>query len=620
MSESPYLLADKAFFAGAAGMAGRSRDVTDEVRRRVGILEVVAPHVTLRRAGRSYKGLCPFHSEKTPSFTVDPEKGFFYCFGCHAGGDVFDFVMRIGSASFGDALKELAERAGVQLERTAADEQRAGERERWLRAAAEAATFFRAQLAGVQGAAARKYLAGRGVTAEIQEGFGIGYAPHAWDALIRAMHARGFEAAALEEVGLAVPRTGGGGYYDALRDRITFPIRDMQGRPVAFGGRALADGSPKYLNTRETPLFAKGKMLYALDAARAAIRETGEAVVVEGYMDAIACHQFGVRGAVASLGTALTLDQVLLLKRFATRAVLVYDADAAGADAAERGLGIFEQAELPVRVAVLPGDADPDAFLRKEGAEAFRRVLASALPVFDYRVAMATRRHDPKTVEGKVGIVDEVSQLIILVPNPVRQAEYVRLLGERLGVREDAIRSQLRRVGRARDETPRSMPVGAVSAVEVRPVQEATARATAERLLLHLMIADASSREAMQGIIGPEEFREAGHRELAAALLAPETRGTEPGRLRERLRDETAVSLLSRFLIAEPPVAGDPRKVAEGCVQQIRRWALQERIDRLREAYGEADRAKDQARRDALGVELNEAYSEKRMGELKVSG
>ncbi len=605
--------------------------MTDEIRRRIGILDVVSSHVTLRRAGRSYKGLCPFHSEKTPSFTVDPEKGFFYCFGCHAGGDVFDFVMRIGSVPFADALKELAERAGVPLERAPAEEQHAGERERLLRVVADAAAFYREHLAGPQGIAARKYLAGRGVAPATQEAFGLGYAPNAWDALLRAMHGRGFEAATLEQVGLAVARSGAAGHYDALRDRIIFPIRDTQGRPVAFGGRALADGppaagttaaglpspggTPKYLNTRESSLFVKGKTLYALDAARAEIRETGEAVVVEGYLDALACHQFGVRGTVASLGTALTLDQVLLLKRFAARAVLVYDADAAGADAAERGLGIFEQAELPVRVAVLPGGADPDAFLRKEGPEAFRRVLVSALPVFDYRFAMAAKRHDPKTVEGKVGIVDEISQLLLLVQNPVRQAEYVRLLAERLGVREEAIRGQLRRVGRLGEDARRTAPA------EVRPGQEATARAGAERLLLHLMIADASVREAMQSRVDPEGFREAGHRELAEALLAPEARGADPGRLRERLRDETAISLLSRFLIAEPPVAGDPRKVAEGCLQQIGRWALQERIDALYLAYSEADRAKDQARLDALGAELKEAYDEKeRMGELKVSG
>src|SRR5437879_203845 len=378
------------------GMAG-AREITEEIRQRVSLLDVVSAHVTLRRTGRNYKGLCPFHSEKTPSFTVDPERGFFYCFGCHAGGDVFDFVMRVGALTFVEARQDLAARAGIRIETAPAGEHGAGERERLLRAVAEAAAFFQAQLAGSAGGGARQYLASRGVDAATQQAFRLGYAPPGWDNRTRALLVRGFDAAALEQAGLAVARSGDSGHYDALRDRLIFPIHDLQGRPVAFGGRVLAEGVPKYLNTRETLLFAKGKTLYALGEARDEIRDTREAVVVEGYMDALACHQHGVRSAVASLGTALTLDQVLLLKRFAARAILVYDSDAAGIGAAERGLDVFDQAELPVRVVVLPGESDPDAFLRRDGAEAFRRACAAALPIFDYRLAMAEQRHDART-------------------------------------------------------------------------------------------------------------------------------------------------------------------------------------------------------------------------------
>src|SRR5579859_5561772 len=482
-------------------MAGRSREVTDEIRRRISILDVVSAHVTLKRSGRRYTGLCPFHSEKTPSFTVNPELGFFYCFGCHAGGDVFDFVMRMGGVAFPDALTELAGRAGIRLERTVEEERQGGERERLLRTVAEAAAYYRAQLAAEAGGPARRYLAERGVDAAATEAFRLGYAPAGWDGLLRALRARGFDGAALEQAGLAIARSGGEGHYDALRQRLVFPIHDLQGRPVAFGGRALDDATPKYLNTRETALFAKGRTLYALDTARAAIRESGEAVVVEGYMDALACHQFGVTNAVASLGTALTQDQVLLLKRFAGRAVLVYDADASGMDAAERGLGIFEQAELPVRVAVLPGGADPDEFLREKGVEAFRAVLAGARSVFDYRFAMASARHDGRTVEGKVGIVDEMSQLIIIAPNPVRQSEYVRLLAERLGVREDAIRGQFRRLAKDREDTRRP-------AATPRKVPEADGRVGAEALLLHLLVADASVRAGVRNLLDANAFRE----------------------------------------------------------------------------------------------------------------
>ena len=584
---------------------GGGREVTDEIRRRVNILDVVSAHVTLRRAGRNYKGLCPFHSEKTPSFTVDPERGFFYCFGCHAGGDVFDFIMRTGALTFGEARQELAERAGVRLEQSPRDEQASGERERLLRVVAEAAAFFQTQLRGPAGEGARRYLVARRVDPAIQEAFRLGFAPPGWDNLIRALHPRGFAAAALEQAGLAVARPAGGGHYDALRDRLIFPIHDLQGRPVAFGGRVLDDGTPKYLNTRETLLFTKGKTLYALGEARETIRETGEAVVVEGYMDALACHQYGIRHAVASLGTSLTLDQVLLLKRFASRAVLVYDADAAGVGAAERGLDVFDQAELPVRVAVLPGESDPDALLRRDGPEAFRGICGGALPIFDYKLALASRRFDGKTVEGKVGIVNEIGQLINMVSNPVRQGEYVRLLADHLGVREDAIRAQLRRIGGVRPEGG-----GARPQAEAQPASDASGRAVTERELLHLLVVEPEAGESLRGQIAPEMFIGAAHRELAAALLAEEAAGAgEPGRLRERLRSEAAISLLSRFLIAEPP-AGDRRRAAEDCAQRLRKFRLQEQVDALRGAVEQAERAGDGARLGTLTAELQEAYRE----------
>ncbi|HKV43335.1 MAG TPA: DNA primase [bacterium] len=585
-------------------MAG-TKEITDEIRRRVNILEVVSQHVTVRRAGRSYKGLCPFHSEKTPSFTVDPERGFFYCFGCHVGGDVFDFVMRMETVTFAEARRDLADRAGVRIERASKDDSSQGERERLLRTVAEGAAFFQAQLKAPAGEPARRYLAGRRVDPEIQLAFRLGFAPSGWDNLIRALHGRGFDAAVLELAGLAVARPGGDGYYDALRDRLIFPIHDLQGRPVAFGGRVLDAGIPKYLNTRETALFTKGKTLYALGEAREAIRVTGEAVVVEGYMDALACHQHGIRNAVASLGTALTLDQALLLKRFAARAILVYDADAAGVGASERGLEVFDQADLPVRVAVLPGESDPDAFLREEGPEAFRRLCAAALPVFDYKLTLASSRFDINTVEGKVGIVNEISQLIISVTHPVRQEEYVRLLANRLGVREEAIRGQLRRMGRSRPGgwEPR------VPAAE-QPTSDASGRAVTERELLHLLVASADARDSLRGVVTPEMFVEPAHRELAAALFAEEAAGTDGSVwLRERLRSETAISLLGRFLITEPS-AGDPQRGAQACARRLRRFVLQERVDDLRVALERAERGGDQVRVGALQIELQELYRE----------
>jgi DNA primase len=583
------------------------REITDEIRRRVSILDVVSSHVTLKRSGRSYKGLCPFHSEKTPSFTVDPDRGFFYCFGCHAGGDVFDFVMRMDALPFAQARQVLGERAGIRVEATPHAAEAGGERERLLRVVAEASAFFQAQLAGSAGEGARRYLAQRGVDPATGQAFRLGFAPPGWDALIRALHVRGFDGQVLEDAGLAVARQGGGGYYDALRERIIFPIHDLQGRPVAFGGRVLGDGVPRYLNTKETALFVKGKTLYALGEAREAVRDAGEAIVVEGYMDALACHQYGIRNAVASLGTALTLDQVVLLKRFAARAILVYDADDAGAGAAERVIDHFDQAEMPVRIALLTGESDPDAYLRRQGPEAFGRLCAEALPIFDYKLALARRRFEGNTVEGKVGIVNELGQLIISVRNPVRQGEYIRLLADSLGVREDAIRRQLRRIGRIEASGPREEPV------ESQPASGASVRVNTERLLLHLLLADGSVREALRRVVTPEIFTEAGHRELAAVLLDDYAEEQDPGRLRERLGNEAAVSLLSRFLIAERP-AGNAHRMAGECVRRLRRFTLQARVDGLLDALREADRARDRERVEALQIELGELYRE-----LKVS-
>ncbi|HXF82822.1 MAG TPA: DNA primase, partial [bacterium] len=363
-------------------------DIKDEIRRRVDLVDLVAGHVTLKKAGRYYKGLCPFHQEKTPSFYVDREKGLWHCYGCQRGGDVFSFVMETGNLAFGEAVEVLARRAGVAVERSPEAARQATERDRLYRALEAAAAFYQEVLAHpLKGKAARAYMERRGIDAPTAQRFRLGAAPHAWDELLRALGNNGYPPALLEKAGLVQLRPSGDGYYDLFRHRLMFPIVDLQDRVVAFGGRALDDGEPKYLNSRETAVFAKGRTLYALSWAREEIRRQDEVVVVEGNMDALTCHQYGITNAVASLGTALTSDQVLAMKRLAGRAVLVYDADAAGQAAMERAMALFEEADLPVRVAVLPA-GDPDEFLRREGAEAFRRLLARALPVFEYQLAL----------------------------------------------------------------------------------------------------------------------------------------------------------------------------------------------------------------------------------------
>ncbi len=559
-----------------------SADIRDEIRRRVDLVELASAHVALKKAGRHYKGLCPFHQEKTPSFHVDRERGLWHCFGCSRGGDVFDFVMEIGHLSFAEAVDTLARRAGIRLERTPEERRQATERDRLFRALEAAAAFFTEQLRHpVRGRAAREYLGRRGVDDATADRFRLGYAPPEWDGLLRALGGRGFDAALLAAGGLVVPRERGEGYFDMFRHRLIFPILDLQDRPVAFGGRALDDAQPKYLNSRETAVFSKGRTLYALNWAREEIRRRDEVLVVEGNMDALTCHQFGFRHTVATLGTALTADQVALIRRFAARAVLVYDADAAGQAAMERAHSLCEEADLPVRVVVLPS-GDPDEFLRTAGPEKFAALLEQAVPLFDYQVAQAASRHDPRTVEGRVRLVDDLLPSLAAVTNPVRQAEYIRSLAQRFELAEDAIRQRLR--ARRRSAAPAEVLEG--------PPPE-RARFQAERLLVHLMVHDPQVREQVAAALGPADFQDPRHRALAAVLLAAGE--AAPEALVDRVDEGDAQRLLVQLVFEHPPVVEReaPRVVRDAIDYIVRREpaarARQELARRIQQAQAAGD-------------------------------
>lgn len=561
-------------------------DIKDEIRRRVDLVDLAGGHIALKKAGRHYKGLCPFHQEKTPSFQIDRDKGLWYCHGCKQGGDVFDFVMKASNLAFGEAVETLANRAGVRLERSPDEVRKASERDRLYRALEAAAAFFRDQLAdSARGKPARDYLHRRGVDEPTRERFRVGYAPNAWDELLRALGNKGYPPALLETGGLAQPRQRGDGHYDLFRHRLMFPIVDLQDRVVGFGGRALDATEPKYLNSKETSVFVKGRTLYALNWARESIRNLDEIVVVEGNMDVLTAHQFGITNAVASLGTSLTADQVLVMKRLASRAVMVYDADASGQAAMERALALFEEADLPVRVVVLPA-GDPDEFLRTRGAEALRTLLERALPVFEYQMAVVASRHDARTVEGKVRIVDELMPALASAANPVRQAEYVRLLAERYEVSEDAVRQRLRTRRRARASNGRVERAAAPGGAD-------RARHQAERLLLHLMVHEPMLREAIARRLGAEDFADPVHRVLARAVLAAPHADAEA--LRSALEDEAAERLLLGLLFEDPPVVekDKERVVREALDYMVERQPAAHRRDVLAKAIAAAQASGD---------------------------
>ena len=406
-----------------------SRDAKELIRERLPIADVIGEVVSLKPAGRGrLKGLCPFHSEKTPSFHVLVDRGFFYCFGCQAKGDVFDFVMRTQALSFPDALRLLGARAGVEV---TPPTEASGKRRDLLDVNKLALAFFRSQL----GPRARDYLTARGLTDETIDAFEVGYAPDSWDALLRHMLAKGVRENDLVTLGLVVENERGR-RYDRFRDRVVFPIKDALGRVVGFSGRVLGDGTPKYLNSPESEVFRKSELLYGLDRARATIRETGEVIVVEGYTDVMALHQAGMTNAVAALGATLTAEQADALERLEARTVyLAFDADEAGQRATLSGLDQAVGRRLVVRAVRVPHGKDPADAVLGGHLEEFRAALAQGVSEVEFRFERVLSRHDPGTLEGQAAILDELQDVLRprTIFDPVAD-EMRRLVIDRLGI------------------------------------------------------------------------------------------------------------------------------------------------------------------------------------------
>ena len=454
----------------------------DEIKQRIDIVDLVSQDVTLKRTGRTYLALCPFHTERTPSFHVDPARQSWHCFGaCGIGGDIFSFVMKKDGVEFRDALRTLAERAGVALE-SRRDPQEDTRRARMYDLNEAASAYFHAALASSEGqyaanaAAARDYIAGRHIAAASLELFQIGYAPNSWDALNAHLAGRGYAQQEIVTAGLAVE--GDRGAYDRFRHRLMFPIRDDRGRVVGFGGRILpgealgaGDVQPKYVNTSQSPIFDKGAILYGLDLAKEAVRTDGQAVIVEGYMDVIAAHEHGYHNVVASMGTALTERQVALLKRHASTLVLSLDADNAGTEATIRGAyeiinnslgrrpepnsrGIVRQVaslEIDLRVLSMPAGRDPDEVIRTS-PELWPELVAQAKPVLDHLFDVAASRHDLSQPRERSAAAADLTPIIALTADRVVQSHYLQRLARMVQVDEATLRLELRQPVRARAE------------------------------------------------------------------------------------------------------------------------------------------------------------------------
>jgi DNA primase len=422
----------------------------ERVKQQADIVRVVGEYVRLKKTGKDYSGLCPFHQEKTASFTVSPLKQIFYCFGCGKGGDVFSFVMDMEKSAFPEAVRTVAEKCGIAIprprERSPEERQENQQRAALVEMHREAQAFFTKQISGtLEGKAARAYLEDRGLDSHAIERFGIGYAPSAGDALTRLLKQK-YPEKLLGESGLVSRGEQGGRLFDRFRRRITFPIANESAKIVAFGGRALGDEMPKYMNSPETPIYSKSNVLYHLDRAKDELRRSDFAVLVEGYLDAIAVARAGISNVVASCGTSLAVPQIKLLGRFTKRVIINYDPDNAGQLAAERSVALLLEQDFEVRVLALPavGDkkADPDLFIREKGVEEYTRLLKEAPPYVDYLIARA-RKMDLTTGEGKKRAVNFLLPYIQKIPNTILRSEWATRVAQQLRVDEPVMRAAL---------------------------------------------------------------------------------------------------------------------------------------------------------------------------------
>jgi DNA primase len=616
--------------------------VAAEVKSKLTVVDVVGETVQLKKAGTTLKGLCPFHGEKTPSFIVTPARETWHCFGCGEGGDIFSFVMRRDGIAFPEALRRLAQRAGVEIdERTSRED---AHRKRLHEVLDTAFAFYHAVLLNSEtGAAALAYLRRRGFTDESIERAQLGFAPPDWDALVRTLERkRQIGAAELIEVGLATPRKSGRGVYDRFRGRVLFPIRDATGNATGLGGRVLPaatptagdqpapaaqpapDGDgPKYLNSPATPLFDKSRTLYPLDRAKAAIRKSGIAVIVEGYTDALMAHQAGFDNVVASLGTALTPGQVALLTRYAAKKiVLAYDVDPAGERAGTLGVTALEHltrqlaatdagVELDeVRVARLPDGKDPDEVIR-QAPDAWREAIRTAAPIVDYLIDFHARSADLRTTGGRARFIDAILPTLRTVRNPVLRDGYLQRLRQVSGVEERVLLESLHRVpdaarggsaGAGAGESRITAATVLASPDAFDPKAVLRAIDPVERDLLRFLLSVPETQEATAERLAPTDLPSQPARELWAAMLAARE---DPPYTTERVFARLAadpetqallVALLERRDAGTDAGTTDPRVASQGieqCLLRLELDRLEERTRWTRVELGEAERAND---------------------------
>jgi DNA primase len=583
-------------------------ETIQEVLLRADIVDIVGEYVHLKKSGANYKGLCPFHGEKTPSFTVSPSKGLYHCFGCRASGNVMRFLMQHEHLTFPEAVRMLAIRYGVRIPEASSGGGQQDALQPLYALHEAAATFFhRCLLRDPAAQQARLYCRQRQISSDVATRFTLGYAPSTWEALAQEMQRQGFSEELLVQSGLVATRDRKPGVYDRFRHRLMFPIHDRQGRPVAFGGRLLegsnASHAPKYLNSPETPIFRKSRILYGLHLARHSVRQEGRALIVEGYTDVIACHRHGITNAIGTLGTALTEQHVGVLRSLVSEVVLVFDGDTAGGAAAERSIGLFLEAGMRVRIVELPSGEDPDSFLQRRGRETFVRHVEEATTFLEFLLARSGRFSDVQTPTGRADCVSRLVPFIRKVTNQIERWGYVELLAKKIGVPVEVLHREIESRS-APSNRKRRAPAAAA-----RPVQEPAPRPAAPFLpraeydLLRLVLHDGSWFERVRRQVTPDDFQNPLLRDMYALLLrlAPWDEQAVFSRLTEQVEHEAQRQVLAQM--ATEPLLGDAAgrdKMLHDYLRQLQQRRLQARLSQLKDAMRGAAQRGDAAEQQRL--------------------
>lgn len=518
-------------------------ELIEDIRVNNDIVDVVSEYVKLDKKGKDYFGLCPFHKEKTPSFSVVPSKQIFYCFGCGKGGNVIQFVMNAENLDYIEALKYLADRVKIQLPEgeNKEDIEKAKLKQEILKINTEAARFFHTELSAPKSENAQKYLANRSIREQTVRKFGLGYSPEGWDQLYNYLLSRDFDEKAVVSSGLVLPKKNGG-YYDRFRGRIMFPIFDIRGNIIGFGGRVIDASQPKYMNSPETPVYSKGKQLYALNFAKNS--NTKKLIVVEGYMDVISLHQSGIINTVASLGTALTESQGRILKKYADEIVISYDADTAGQAATMRGLDLLNEMGCTVKVLQIPDGKDPDEYVRKNGVDGFKKLVDNSLSLIEYKVKVLKGQINIDSTAGKLSFINKIADVLAKVDNRIEIEMNVKKLAREYEISEESIYSEIYR----RNKPKTSLKTAALDLNIIKnakkPLDENKdkERVHDERMLISLLSIDNRMYEAVKDKITEEDFTDEENKRVYRNVVErlENKKGIVPGELLNILSEETA--------------------------------------------------------------------------------